>query len=214
MITLTSTNHFIKKYLPFILGSFGLIITVLTLYNIFRPLKVVSSDPYNNQIEVYPGEIEISILTNKQIKSSEDILLEFNPALSNYYKIINPFPSNEIKFKLFGGLKTNTKYHLTFKDKKGDTIYEWSFTTSNIQPESSSALVSDKELELKQKFYPLADHVPFRSSDFDIDYKDDLFLVVKVKNKNTQSVKDAVISWIKSKGVDPNTHKIEYINVF
>lgn len=71
---------------------------------------------------------------------------------------------------------------------------------------------SEKEIinSLKTNF-PLVEFVPFENENFKIDYRAALTLGVVIKKGGKQDVEKQVLSWIKSKGVDPATHKIEYL---
>src|SRR5262249_2504129 len=99
---------------------------------------------------------------------------------------------------------------LTIKDKNQNTIYTWSFTTSNNPPQSSTNLMLDQEQQLANKYYPLLQFVPYSNQDFNIDYTGHVTLIVEIKNKNIDLVKQEVLDWIRSHGVDPSTHTINY----
>lgn len=57
--------------------------------------------------------------------------------------------------------------------------------------------------------YPLLDYIPYKTPFFSIDYTKPLTLQV-VLVKDTSEVRQEVLDWIRSKGVDPSTHKIEW----
>ena len=57
--------------------------------------------------------------------------------------------------------------------------------------------------------YPLFDYTPYETTNWKITYLKPLILVVTLK-KDTPEVRQEVLDWIKSKGVDPSTHKIEW----
>lgn len=179
-----------------------------------KSFKIIDSDPKNQQTEVYSGEIEISFTTDNDILSDKDFSLDITPKLPFYFKFTNSYPTKKIVAKVYGGLQTNTIYQLNVKDKVGRSIYAWSFTTSSKSSESSSALMEEQEKELIKKYYPLFDYIPFSSADFDLDYTGHLILEVKVKNSDVNKVKLEAEEWIRSKGVDPKTHTINYINSF
>lgn len=64
---------------------------------------------------------------------------------------------------------------------------------------------------LKTKF-PLIESLPYKTDRFSIDYKAPLSLKVEIKvATQTAEIKKEVLDWIKTKGVDPSTHKIEFI---
>lgn len=179
-----------------------------------KSFRVLSTDPKDQQTEVYSGEIEISLVTDNDILSDKDFSLEIAPKLPFYFRLTNTYPTKKIIAKVYGGLQTNTTYQLTVKDSAGKAIYSWSFTTSSQTAESSSSLMEDREKELINSYYPLFDYIPYVSDEFDLDYTDHLALEVKIKNPDISKVKQEVDEWIRSKGVDPSTHKINYINAF
>lgn len=57
--------------------------------------------------------------------------------------------------------------------------------------------------------YPLRDYVPYIAENFAIDYLKPLSLKVFLK-KDTPGVREEVLAWIRSKGVDPTTHRIDW----
>lgn len=64
---------------------------------------------------------------------------------------------------------------------------------------------------LKQEF-PLIEFVPYQTDEFSINYQAPLYLKVKIKTPTkTESIKQEVLNWIQSKGVDPNTHQIDWL---
>lgn len=55
--------------------------------------------------------------------------------------------------------------------------------------------------------FPLFDHTPYQTDNWKITYVKSLQLVVTLK-KDTPDIRQEVLDWIVSKGVDPKTHKI------
>lgn len=179
-----------------------------------KTVTILETSPKNDEKDVYPGEIEIFFITNKPILSSDEFSVDFSPKLPFYYKITNTFPANKITLKIFGGLDIKTTYTVTITKSNKEPVYIWSFTTSEKKAESSSGLVFDKEQDLLKNYYPLSQFTPYSTSDFRIEYTYDLTLKVSVKGSSIEKVKQEVLNWIKSHGVDPNTHVIHYSNVF
>ncbi len=69
----------------------------------------------------------------------------------------------------------------------------------------------EKEIYQKtQENYPLLSFVPFQTLNWKIDYTGPLTLEVTFK-KDTPETREEVLSWIKSKGVDPQTHDIKWV---
>lgn len=179
-----------------------------------KSFKVIDTDPGDKQKDVYSGEIDISFITDNDILSEKSFSLDIAPKLPFYFKLTNSYPTKKVVAKVYGGLQTNTTYQLTVKDSVGRSIYSWSFTTSAKAAEASSALMEEQEKELIKNYYPLFDYIPYASADFDLDYTGHLILEVKIKNPDVSKVKLEVEDWIRSKGVDPKTHTINYINSF
>lgn len=179
-----------------------------------KQFRVIETSPKNGEINAYPGEISIIFKTDVDIISSNSFFLEIAPPLPYYWKIENAYPTKQIKAQVFGGLQTNTKYTMSVLDQNKNLLYLWTFTTSATPAESSSRYFQEKRNEIVNKYYPLFDYIPFSSSDFNIDYTDRLTLKVVIKNKDLEKVKQEVLEWIKSHGVDPSTHTITYINQF
>jgi len=64
---------------------------------------------------------------------------------------------------------------------------------------------------LKKKF-PLVEFLPYETDDFSVDYIAPLHLRVKIRNATfSAKISQEVSNWIKSKGIDPTTHKIDWI---
>jgi len=64
---------------------------------------------------------------------------------------------------------------------------------------------------LKGKF-PLVEFLPYETENFYLDYVAPLHLQVTIKKATISAqIREEVFSWIKSKGVNPQTHKIDFI---
>jgi hypothetical protein len=61
-----------------------------------------------------------------------------------------------------------------------------------------------------QNDYPLLPYVPYQTTNWKIDYKAPLTLEIVLK-KDTPEIRQEVLNWIQDKGVDPNTHKIDWV---
>lgn len=57
--------------------------------------------------------------------------------------------------------------------------------------------------------YPLFDYIPFKTENWSINYLKPLEFLVTLKT-DTPEIRQEVLDWIESKGVDPKTHKIEW----
>jgi len=64
---------------------------------------------------------------------------------------------------------------------------------------------------LKQEF-PLVEFVPYQTDEFSVNYQAPFHLKVKIKKlKDLEAIKQEVLNWINSKGVDPATHQIDWL---
>lgn len=177
---------------------------------------VIKTTPLNGEANVYPGEITLGVTTNVAITSQKYISFEVTPSLANSLKITSSFPTKNITAQVYGGLRPKTQYTVNVKDGKGIIVYTWSFSTSDETPESSTGLAVEEQQQLIKKYYPLFSFVPYYTSDYSIGYKDQLTLLVRIKNKNAnvEQIKKEVNQWIKSHEVDPTTHTVVFENAF
>lgn len=70
----------------------------------------------------------------------------------------------------------------------------------------------DAPLQIRKEInqdYPLFQYIPYKSTNWQIDYLKPLVLEVKVK-KDTPEIRQEVLNWIKSKNIDPSTHQINW----
>lgn len=176
------------------------------------PIIVLRTDPINGQQDIYPGEIKINISLNREIFSKNDIVIKISPEPTAGFEFTNSFPSKELTLQIFGGMAQSTTHTLTVSDTSGNTLYTWFFTTSNKSPESSSAEVNKIQQQTIRNYYPLFDFVPYKTDLYTIDYTDRLTLEVKINGTRSPQIEASVENWIKSKGIDPSTHTIDYIS--
>lgn len=179
-------------------------------------MKVLSTEPKQDTANVYPGEMEIKIQLNKPVISESDISFSLTPKEPYSWKFTNSYPTGLIIVKIYGGLKSSTKYQASFKTNQpqGEISHTWEFTTSAQKTESSSALVAEYEKQLAKNYYPLDSELPYYGDSFAVGYSGRFSLLVEIKNPDVERVKLEVLEWIKSKGVDPGTHTIKYVNKF
>jgi len=73
--------------------------------------------------------------------------------------------------------------------------------------DSSSKIIES----LKGKF-PLVEFLPYETENFYLDYVAPLHLRATIKKAAVSAqIKQEILNWISSKGVDPQTHKIDFI---
>jgi hypothetical protein len=178
-----------------------------------QPFAVIKTDPANGQSAVDTGEIVISFTTSVPITSNKSFSLNIVPTLPQYWKFTNTFPATTMTAQVYAGLMPNTQYLLTVNDSNNRPVYVWSFTTSTNTPQSSSSYVVEQDKKITQQYFPLNQYLPYINNDFTVYYSKELTLTVEVKSKNIDLVKQEVLSWIKSKGVNSATHTINYKNI-
>jgi len=85
------------------------------------------------------------------------------------------------------------------------------FTTPTPLNEGKGDSPSQILESLKERF-PLVEFLPYETENFYLDYIAPLYLRATIK-KTTDSaqIKQEILNWINSKGVDPKTHKIDFI---
>jgi len=99
---------------------------------------------------------------------------------------------------------------------KGAVIYEWEYKSSDLtEEEKMSRGTGDPEaIEMiardQYAKYPLLDYVPYSNEDFSLNYLEPMYLIVKIKGSERAAIMEQVKYWIKSKGVDPASHEIEW----
>lgn len=81
---------------------------------------------------------------------------------------------------------------------------------TEVPPEEKKAGPGPQEVieSLKERF-PLYDWVPYTSENFYLVYKGDFHLKAVLK-EDTPELRQEILDWIRSKGVDPATHKIDW----
>lgn len=180
-----------------------------------KPFKVLSTTPKEGDTGVALGEIPISFTTDEPLQSSQSANINFNPQLDRGYTFMNSFPATKVQLQITGGLKPATLYTITIDNSSGEQLYSWRFTSAkSTKGASSSSLIGQEEQNYVNTYTPLLSYTPYSTGDFSLDYTAKLTLTVKIKNPDVVGVKQEVIDWIKSHGVDPNTHKIIYVNAF
>lgn len=183
----------------------------ITSFPLNTPFSIIETSPQNGQKDVDAGEITISFTATRLLSSRKEFSIAITPSLPYSWKETSVFPSEIITFQILGGLAVNTNYTVSVKNNQGDIVYSWTFTTASAPGSSSSRLMEETEKNTIKNYLPLFEWIPFSNQDFSIDYTDKLTLEVVVKNPDMEKVKADVVTWIRSKGVDPSTHTINYV---
>lgn len=179
-----------------------LLIISLAALNLFKktsqPLQVISVSPLNGAENV-DLDVSLEIRFNREpttfsVLSQPEIDYSLQTSNSTVTLVLNR------------PLEPKTQYSLTVLSQ-GKAISSWSFTTRLF----TEGEAIKEEIKITQKAYPLIDFVPYETENFRIAYEDPLYLRVKIKKKNVSAIKKEVLDWIRSKGVDPQTHQIEWV---
>lgn len=172
--------------------------------------QIVQTSPFN-------GQTQIPINTKIILDFDKNILVgiwqispspEFKFSLNIVENTLELVPSKPLEYE--------TKYNLEIKNQKFKQFYySFSFTTLQppLPPIQKSGLGDPNFYEEIKKgvndYYPLLQYVPYKTEFWSIDYLGPLKLEV-ILNKNTAEIRQEVLNWISSKGVDHQTHKIEW----
>lgn len=174
-----------------------------------KKLELIESSPSNNQegVKIFSTLKFAFNLTT----SSEELIILTNPDFG--YSSDN-FDKNTIEIKPENPLEFETEYSIVIKNNKYKDFYEVvKFKTENGE---IPAYTQEQQKEFYEqlerqtyKDYPLFDFIPYQTDNFTVGYSRPLILSITLK-KDTAEIRQEVLTWIRSKGVDPATHKIEW----
>jgi len=189
----------------------GLIITAIFVN---KNLKVVYTYPKDNEDQVLIN-IDIEFWFDKNTVLSGWIItpypnFDFTAKTENNKLIISP--KNNLNKDIFYKVELKNKvysdfyYILTFKTSSSDILPSISaIPTLPYKPDDPDFYYETKALI--DKNYPLFDYVPYKTTDFSVDYLKPNVLEVILIN-DTPEVRQEIPHWIKSKGVDPASQQI------
>lgn len=196
-----------------IIGLLLFLLLVLVLLKLFSSQQKVPQI-----IETQPKEKSQQVALDTQIVftfdqkiTSEKWEVTFSPDLT----AITQIKENKIEIKPSNPLKPNTTYQITLKN----SLYKnFSFSLSfSTVPEVITPVTYGRgdpnfynqiQKETTEE-YPLLKDIPYKTEFWWIAYRGPLKLIVVMK-KDSQGIRKEALDWIKSKGVDPETHKIEW----
>ena len=75
--------------------------------------------------------------------------------------------------------------------------------------QGDSNIIQEREALIKEQF-PLLDFLPYQTKDFSIGYVGPLHLKISLFAEDQEAAKNEALSWIKGKGVNPQTHQVEW----
>lgn len=172
--------------------------------------QIIETQPKENDTQV-PLETKIIVTFDQKI-APDNWQISFSPELS-FTLITN---ENKLEIQPTAFLMEETKYLINIRNSQFKSFsYSFSFTTVSkptISPLKTGLgdpyFYNEIQKEVSDK-YPLLKNIPFESENWWITYRGPLQLKVTLK-KDTAEIRQEVLDWIKSKGVDPSTHKIEW----
>lgn len=180
-------------------------------------LAVVDSSPKNNQANIVLNQV-VKITFNQNIKN--EFQITFSPLTTFKTKIIEntleiipdkPLIENtQYKITILNSRLKNFSFELSFKTISQKTILE--ITPFKITPpptyEETKKYYDDWSKEIHQN-EPLYDFVPYKTETYFVYYTAPLTLTVITK-KDTPQIRKEISDWIISKGIDPETHQINW----
>ncbi len=172
--------------------------------------QIIETLPNDNELQA-SLETKIIITFDQKI-TPDNWQISFSPDLS-FTLLAN---ENKLEIQPTTFLKEETKYLTTIKNSQFKSFsYVFSFATASkpTVPPSGTGLgdpnfYNEIQKEVSDK-YPLLKFIPFESKNWWITYRGPLQLKVALK-RDTTEIRQEVLDWIKSKGVNPDTHKIEW----
>lgn len=176
------------------------------------PFKVVSTTPADRAINVPAAEQVMLIKTDTPILSPDNFSLSVTPSLSYPMRYSNTYPTQILQVNIIGGFKPSTRYTFTLRNRDDQIVAQWSFTTGTQTGQGQSGARTYLDEQIEARYYPLNKYLPYSTLDFTIQsYSDHLTLKVIVKSQDLEKVKREVNDWIISKGINPGSHKINYV---
>lgn len=172
--------------------------------------QIIQTSPFNGQTQV-PINTKIFLYFDKNILANN-----WQVSPSPEFKFSLGISGNKMEILPSESLKYETNYNLEIKNLKFKQFYySFSFTTiqTPLPPTQKNGLGDPNFYNEIQKgvvnYYPLLKYIPYKTELWTIDYLGPLKLEVILK-KNTPEIRQEVLNWITSKGVDHKTHKIEW----
>jgi len=206
-------NQFVKKYWLVILLAFAA--SALVVFKLLTPSAaaptVVSIVPAEKIIS--PGTNQIVVTFDQPVENlSGKITLFSTPALG----LGQTFADNQLIVNFQKPLSENTKYLFEVRFNNFP-LTSWSYQTSAkpapAQVESERGDPKAREEIIKETLdkYPLIAQLPYETEECIINYSAPLTLVVKIKKGDRSKIKWAIFDWLKENQVDPDSHKIEWL---
>lgn len=212
---LTSFLHLPKRVKFLLLGLFLLAFFLIIISQISKlsGLEVIKTSPVDGTEAVDSFISEVSINFNQPLENINLVQLNIYPSLKTLSRLSQDQQSLIIEpQEVLRPNKTYTLDLVELKSKK--TLVSFSFKTQVFESEENygrgdPGLVA-KVHKKDQENFPLLRWVPYSAEDFEADYLGPLKLEVKIKT-NQEKAKSGVEAWLKSHGIDPESHEIIFV---
>lgn len=176
---------------------FALVLGLFLFFKREEKLEILGVSPSlgEGNVELRPV---IKIDFNRKPKSVD---YEIEPKAESEKRIDDKRMAVVLKKPLLWG----TVYRVFLK-KEGEVFFSWHFKTRGKTEEE----IVEEELEVIEKKYPLFNKLPYTAENFRISYKEGFCLEVIYKG-DLEKVKKEVFEWIKNHGVEPTSHRYEWV---
>ncbi len=185
-----------------------LVVGALLVNRQTTPLIVVSIQPEDGAINL-PLTSNITTVFNQGIKP-EMVQFKFEPQAQFTTKYGNDKKTLILDFPQ--GLKSQTKYSLEIIDVQGSQALKTIFF-STLATTFDVGLYKELQTEQAQD-YTLLPYLPHEEKDFFIKtYVGPRKLWVTIVGQDAPQKRQEALDWMKSKGVDPQTHEINWASI-
>jgi len=185
----------------------GLLIGLKLITGGQKALAVVNVSPENQSQNITAVRLDIAVDFNRPLKNQQEIQFNISPQI------------NSLTFGLENGQQTlvvtsqeplsaNTVYSFEIKDKKNQLLSQINFKTEVL---AGDPLIPYQEKKDTAENYPLLQYIPYETAAFSVSYSGPLALKVKIRQGNQKEIEKEVKDWLKSKGIEPSTHQIEFV---
>jgi hypothetical protein len=183
----------------------GLLVGLTLLLKKKAPsLEVVYVSP-ENQTENVAISTQIKIDFNQPLKNQEEVVIELSPETEIDKKLENDNQTLVLSPRL--QLHPNADYQLTIKNQKEQLLWQSNFKTEKMQGDPN---LPAAQIEYTKENYPLLPYIPYEADKFYVVYSRPLTLKVVILRGSQKEVEPLVFDWIRSHGVDPETHTISW----
>lgn len=180
----------------------GFLVGLKLLLTKQSPPQIIETQPKNDEKAVEIDK-KIVVVFDQKIKRDDWEVAAF-PSFSFDLKAVD----NRLEVLPSSPLGYDREYRLEVKSPTFSSFYHtFSFATVPVSPGIGNPYFLEEAEESMQKNYPLLNNTPYEAQNFSVDYIGPLKLLVKL-GKDTPQIRQEVLDWIKSKGVDPASHQI------